>query len=166
MLWQKQEYNTPHARANIVHADKHQQPPRQPLGQAVSIKQEEQAAGGLQAPQEGLPALVAKLEQNLEGELRHISEQDYVTVAKTLKVVQVAFLTSYVHCMLSLAHYLFFSYQHLGDQLINVLCCCCRRRGLLFLRIQSIVTVWLCSMLSKGKKIKQHNVRKVRVVWF
>ncbi|DBB11695.1 TPA: hypothetical protein ACH3X3_007076 [Trebouxia sp. C0006] len=88
-LWQKQEYITPHSRANIVHADKHQQPPSQPVGHATPIKQEEQAAVATDvSPQQDLSALIAKLEQNLEKELRHISEQDYITVAKTLKPVQ------------------------------------------------------------------------------
>jgi len=94
-LWQKQEYITPHSRANIVHADKHQQPPRQPVGHATPIKQEEQAAVAMDvSPQQDLSALIAKLEQNLEKELRHISEQDYITVAKTLKPVQVHLLMS------------------------------------------------------------------------
>ena len=94
-LWQKQEYITPHSRANIVHADKHQQPPSQPVGHATPIKQEEQAAVATNvSPQQDLSALIAKLEQNLEKELRHISEQDYITVAKTLKPVQVHLLMS------------------------------------------------------------------------
>lgn len=83
-LWQKQEYITPHSRANIVHADKHQQPPTH----TIPIKQEEQAAVAMDTPQQDLSALITKLEQNLERELRHISEQDYITVAKTLKPVQ------------------------------------------------------------------------------
>jgi hypothetical protein len=91
-LWQKQEYITPHSRANIVHADKHQQPPRQPVGHAIPIKQEDQAAVAMETPQEDLSALIIKLEQNLERELRHISEQDYITVTKTLKPVQVHLL--------------------------------------------------------------------------
>ena len=87
-LWQKQEYITPHSRANIVHADKHQQPPTH----TIPIKQEEQAAVATDTPQQDLSALITKLEQNLERELRHISEQDYITVAKTLKPVQVHLL--------------------------------------------------------------------------
>jgi len=93
-LWQKQEYITPHSRANIVHADKHQQPPTQPVGHTIPIKQEDQAAVAMDTPQQDLSALITKLEQNLEKELRHISEQDYITVAKTLKPVQVHLLMS------------------------------------------------------------------------
>lgn len=93
-LWQRQEYITPHSRANIVHADKHQQPPAQPVEHAVCIKQEDQAAVATDMPQQDLSALITKLEQNLEKELRHISEQDYITVAKTLKPVQVHLLMS------------------------------------------------------------------------
>ena len=91
-LWQKQEYITPHSRANIVHADKHQQPPTQPVGHTIPIKQEDQAAVAMETPQEDLSALIIKLEQILERELRHISEQDYITVTKTLKPVQVHLL--------------------------------------------------------------------------
>lgn len=86
-LWQQQEYITPHARANIVHADKHQQPPQQ----AAAIKLEPQGKNSsMDTPQEDLSVLVSKLEQNLERELRHISEQDHVTISKMLKPVQAA----------------------------------------------------------------------------
>lgn len=89
-LLQKQEYVTPHSRANIVHAEKHQQPPQKPVTCPAPIKAEEQVNDvDMESTQNQLPVLLAKLEQNLARELRHISEQDYVTLTKMLKPVQV-----------------------------------------------------------------------------
>ena len=90
-LWQKQEYITPHSRANIVHAERHQQRPEDAVTQRQPIKTEAQSSDvQMEAAQEQLPVLVDKLEQNLAKELRHISEQDYVTLTKMLKPVQVS----------------------------------------------------------------------------
>lgn len=86
----KQQYITPHSRANIVHADRHQQPPQELVACPVRVKTEHQATDTDMASTHGqLPDLLAKLEHNLEEELRHISEQDYVTLTKMLKPVQV-----------------------------------------------------------------------------
>ena len=90
-LWQKPEYITPHSRANIVHAERHQKPPQEPTMHLLPVKEEEQAAFVHPDPaQDQLPALIDKLEQNLARELRHISEQDYVVLTKMLKPVQVS----------------------------------------------------------------------------
>ncbi|KAL3160748.1 hypothetical protein ABBQ32_010657 [Trebouxia sp. C0010 RCD-2024] len=87
----KQQYITPHSRANIVHADRHQQPPQELVACPVRVKTEHQATDTDMASTHGqLPDLLAKLEHNLEEELRHISEQDYVTLTKMLKPVQAA----------------------------------------------------------------------------
>ena len=94
----KQEYITPHSRANIVHAEKHQQLPHEPVACPVLVKTEYQATDtDMQSVPDQLPALLAKLEHNLEQELRHISEQDYVTLTKMLKPVQVCLDGSVLH---------------------------------------------------------------------
>lgn len=93
----KQQYITPHSRANIVHAERHQQPPQEPVACAVLVKTEHQATDteatdldtDMESRHDQLPVLLAKLEHNLEMELRHVSEQDYVTLTKMLKPVQV-----------------------------------------------------------------------------
>ena len=94
-LWQKQEYITPHSRANIVHPERHQQVAVQPMTKLAPIKKEEPDDTKSAASAQELPALIQKLEQNLERELRHISEQDFVTVMKLLKPVQANALS---HC--------------------------------------------------------------------
>lgn len=92
-LMQKQEYITPHSRANIVHAEKHQRPPQEPVTCPALIKTEEQATDADMAlTHDQLPVLLAKLEHNLARELCHISEQDYVTLTQMLKPVQVCML--------------------------------------------------------------------------
>lgn len=89
-LIQKQEYITPHSRANIVHAERHQQPPQEPVACLVPVKTEEQATDTyMESTYDHLPLLLAKLEHNLAEELRHISKQDYVTLTKMLKPLQV-----------------------------------------------------------------------------
>lgn len=100
-LLQKQEYVTPHSRANIVHAEKHQQPPEKPVTCPAPVKAEEHITDiGMESTQDQLPVLLAKLEQNLARELRHISEQDYVTLTKMLKPVQVRTSLVAVHVLL------------------------------------------------------------------
>lgn len=87
---QKQEYITPHSRANIVHAEKHQQPAQRPVACPAPIKTEEHIIDtDMDSTHDQLPVLLNQLEQNLARELRHISEQDYVTLTKLLKPVQV-----------------------------------------------------------------------------
>ena len=99
-LMQKQEYVTPHSRANIVHAEKHQQPAQSPIACPAPIKTEEHIiATDMDSAHDQLPVLLAQLEQNLARELRHISEQDYVTLTKLLKPVQV--WTVFVVCRFS-----------------------------------------------------------------
>lgn len=88
-LWPKQEYVTPHSRANIVHPERHQQASMQPMAQPAPVKVKEEDVDVRQQPVEDLPVLIQRLEDNLEKELRHISEQDYVTVMKLLKPLQV-----------------------------------------------------------------------------
>ena len=87
-LWQKQDYITPHSRANIVHPERHQQPATQPMARSAQIKVEDSDTDMI-GPTEDLSVLIHKLEQNLQRELVHISEQDFVTVMKLLKPVQV-----------------------------------------------------------------------------
>ena len=90
-LAQKQEYVTPHSRANIVHAERHQEAPEDPVLHLLPVKAEEQAAHvHTDAAQDQLPTLIDKLEKNLARELRHVSEQDYITLTKMLKPVQVS----------------------------------------------------------------------------
>ena len=101
-LMQKQEYITPHSRANIVHAEKHQQPSQKPIACPAPIKTEEHMINmGVDSTHDPLPVLLAQLEQNLAKELRHISEQDYVTLTKLLKPVQVwtVFVDIHVLCL-------------------------------------------------------------------
>lgn len=93
-LWQRQQYPTPHARANIVYADQQLQPPseRPKSIKLEDVKQEPatKQAGNAQTGQQMLPALLGKLEGNLAKELCHISEQDHVTMTQLLKPVQVS----------------------------------------------------------------------------
>ena len=91
-LMQKQEYVTPQSRANIVHAEKHQQPALDMVACPAPVKTEEHITGadwGTDSTRDQLPVLLAQLEENLAKELRHISEQDFVTLTKLLKPVQV-----------------------------------------------------------------------------
>ena len=89
-LMHKQEYVTPHSRANIVHAEKHQQPAQETIACPAPIKTEDHIVDmDMTSNHDQLPVLLAQLEQNLARELCHISEQDYVTLTKLLKPVQV-----------------------------------------------------------------------------
>ena len=104
-LMEKQEYITPHSRANIVHAEKHQQPAQKPVACPAPIKIQERIMDmHMDSNHDQLPVLLAQLEQNLARELRHISEQDYVTLTKLLKPVQVWTVFVDVHvCKISLS---------------------------------------------------------------
>lgn len=62
------------------------------------VKKEEQNVESVQATQQQLPALLARLEGNLAKELCHISEQDHLTMTQLLKPVQVSDQHSKLRC--------------------------------------------------------------------